>query len=633
MGNLKNRARKTSRKQKRKQNDAESVKYVKVMKVESQEEHQGTPLHLTLNNDDNDNVVSLGPVESDPALSKQNVAETPVSRKTVSCSSKKIDDSTTHIHDDERSGFVLFSTVVLRSLFSAVSCPGCKSEGLTLQEVFRKKQGLAAAFQLQCPVCLWEHEFYSSKFANLEGKKSKNNFEVNVRAVMAMRNLGIGHDGLECFCLHMNMNQPMTRNNYSKLIDSLHTEYMNEAEESMKNAAEEVIAKEESTDIAASFDGSWQKPGHASLNGIVSAISVSTGKVLDFQVKSKKCKSCEAHKDMDQTSEKYLAWKLDHASTCGTNHVGSSGKMEVDGILEMYKRSEERHGLRYVSFIGDGDSSTYQTVSNQKPYGEDITIVKKECVGHVQKRLGTRLRKLKSVHTKKKLADGKAIGGRGRLTDKMVDTMQNYYGLAIRKNKNNLTGMANDVKAGLYHLASTDENPQHHLCPMGKDSWCGWQKDAANKTELYKHKKGLPKAVVDAVEPIYDSLADPNLLSRCLDSYTQNPNESLNNLVWKRCPKKIYQGKKVVELCTASAVATYNDGLSSVARVLKRLGIVPGYHTTAGILKADKARLIVARRQTAEQGKLRRKKLRAIKKGLWDLNKEKEGPIYESGAY
>ena len=125
-----------------------------------------------------------------------------------------------------------------------------------------------------------------------------------------------------------------------------------------------------------------------------------------------------------------------------------------------------------------------------------------------------------------------------------------------------MIGIASDVRAGLYHLASSAENPQHHLCSEGKESWYGWQKDAANKTNLYKHKKDLPKAVVDVIQPLYDSLADYTLLSQCLGSYTQNPNESLNSLVWNRCPKKIYQGKTVVEECTASAVATYNDGLS-----------------------------------------------------------------------
>ena len=173
----------------------------------------------------------------------------------------------------------------------------------------------------------------------------------------------------------------------------------------------------------------------------------------------------------------------------------------------------------------------------------------------------------------------------------MVDIMQNYYGLAIRQNKDNLQGMINDVKAGLYHLVSSKENPQHHLCPKGKESWCGWQRDVSNQTETFKHKKGLAKAIVEVVEPIYDSLADPALLTRCLDSYTQNPNESLNNLIWKMCPKKAYQGRRVVELCTASAVSLFNDGTCSVARVLKRLGITPGVHTMKGIANSDQKRI------------------------------------------
>ena len=105
-------------------------------------------------------------------------------------------------------------------------------------------------------------------------------------------------------------------------------------------------------------------------------------------------------------------------------------------------------------------------------------------------------------------------------------------------------------------------------------------------------------------------------MSRCLDSYTQNPNESLNNLIWKRCPKKVYQGKKVVELCTASAVTQFNDGASSIAEVLKRMGIVPGKNTMAAILKIDQNRLKKAERKSSERVKMRRKKLRAIKKGL-----------------
>ena len=307
--------------------------------------------------------------------------------------------------------------------------------------------------------------------------------------------------------------------------------------------------------------------------------------------------------------------------------------MEVAGALDIYKRSEKKYGLRYVSYIGDGDSSTFSSVSTAKPYGKHIMIEKKECVGHIQKRLGSRLRKLKASYGKKKLADGKTIGGRGRLTEKLIDTMQNYYGLAIRNNKENLDGMMNDTLAGLYHIASNKDNPQHQICPKGKESWCGWQRDSANGTETFKPKQGLDPCIVDAVLPVYKSLSEKMLLSRCLDSYTQNPNESLNNMIWRRCPKKIFQGKKIVELCTASAVANFNDGASSITEVLTKLGISPGRHTIAGTRAADRKRIMVAEKHASDQAKQQRKKLRAIRKGLWDKTKQKEGVLYESGAF
>lgn len=51
----------------------------------------------------------------------------------------------------------------------------------------------------------------------------------------------------------------------------------------------------------------------------------------------------------------------------------------------------------YTTFIGDGDSSAFNTVSalndGKGPY--NVTVIKEECVNHVSKRLGTRLHKLK----------------------------------------------------------------------------------------------------------------------------------------------------------------------------------------------------------------------------------------------
>ena len=47
----------------------------------------------------------------------------------------------------------------------------------------------------------------------------------------------------------------------------------------------------------------------------------------------------------------------------------------------------------------------------------------------------------------KKLADGKGLGGAGRLTIARIDTIQNFSSLAIRQNKGDSKGMAKATKA------------------------------------------------------------------------------------------------------------------------------------------------------------------------------------------
>ena len=58
-------------------------------------------------------------------------------------------------------------------------------------------------------------------------------------------------------------------------------------------------------------------------------------------------------------------------------------------------------------------SSSFSSIEKDEPYGPDVPIKKLECVGRVQKRLGTALRKLKTTKSRTPLADGKSIGGRG----------------------------------------------------------------------------------------------------------------------------------------------------------------------------------------------------------------------------
>lgn len=69
--------------------------------------------------------------------------------------------------------------------------------------------------------------------------------------------------------------------------------------------------------------------------------------------------------------------------------------MEVDAVKEMFSSSERKYGVRYSHYIGDGDAKTFKALVDLKPYGDDFIIKKCECVGHVQKQMGTCLRAVK----------------------------------------------------------------------------------------------------------------------------------------------------------------------------------------------------------------------------------------------
>jgi hypothetical protein len=85
-----------------------------------------------------------------------------------------------------------------------------------------------------------------------------------------------------------------------------------------------------------------------------------------------------------------------HEPNCLLNHNGSAQSMESQGALELFRRSVTKYSLRYNIFIGDGDSKSYNTVVRNAPYGPNFVIEKQECTGHIQKRMGTRLRSVVS---------------------------------------------------------------------------------------------------------------------------------------------------------------------------------------------------------------------------------------------
>ncbi|GFV27096.1 uncharacterized protein TNCV_4853331 [Trichonephila clavipes] len=147
-------------------------------------------------------------------------------------------------------------------------------------------------------------EFSSSNFH--EGTQIAT---INTRFVYAMRSIGKRCRSRENV-LRMNLPQPPTRfSHYGKrILNAAKLVY----EDSIQNAAKEAICENEGNkNIAVAVDGTWQKRGYTSLNGVV---TVNTGKVIDVDILSKYC-AC-----------KNLPF---HEKDCKRNYVGSSGAMEI----------------------------------------------------------------------------------------------------------------------------------------------------------------------------------------------------------------------------------------------------------------------------------------------------------------
>ena len=174
---------------------------------------------------------------------------------------------------------------------------------------------------------------------------------------------------------------------------------------------------------------------------------------------------------------------------------------------------------------------------------------------------------------REKLSDGKGIMGAGRLTDKAINTLQNYYGMVIRNNVGDLYGMKKSVRPTLFHncdIANAEE--KHQFCPHLRTSWSMWWSDKiAPGQNKYRKKLSLPFTIRSLLMPKFRDLSNETFPEECLSGYPQNDN------VPKRCPKDVFVSKKVLEITVASATVEFNDGSNGLKPVSYDLGSNFGY--------------------------------------------------------
>ncbi|XP_058810026.1 uncharacterized protein LOC131675170 [Phymastichus coffea] len=254
-----------------------------------------------------------------------------------------------------------------------------------------------------------------------------------------------------------------------------------------------------------------------------------------------------------------------------------------------------------------------------------MKVQKKECIGHVQKRMSSRLRAL--VKSKK------GLGGRGKLTGNLIDELSKYYGLAICRNAHSsVDNMKKDIWCTLSHKMSTDEKPHHENCPTGTDSWCKWQRAKAEGTlDEFTHSKPLSDEVYETIKPIYEDLSKDELLDRRLGGFTQNSNESFNALLWSMAPKNVSSGLSTLSLCSDLAVCIFNDGILSVMEVMTVLDMTIRENCYNYCMEFDETRIALSERSLTDAAREARLSLRTSRTKEERENANLEGELYGPG--
>jgi hypothetical protein len=509
-------------------------------------------------------------------------------------------------------------------------CPACQSfgGGFTVTETLI---GLSSELSVKCRLCKDVRVLNSSeKVIEPSGASFP---EVNSRAVFAATSLGKSNTGLRKFFAFLNIPTPSQKmwDNHNVRI---HRAVSYLAHESMMTAALEAKEQAGSKRVTVSCDGTWQKRGFSSNNGVATILSVDNKKVIDVAIRTTYCNICAQQKKKKLPAAEFDEWFAAHQTSgeCQQNHFSSSGAMETEGMVAAFRQSEDTRGLVYEKYLGDGDSKSYAAVAKADPPiyrahdGSALQIDKLECCGHVQKRMGANLLACVSANTGKKFKndDGKevsGIGGKGALTKVAVKVIQGHYGGAIRGNVNNVAGMKAAINQILIHRRGIHTNCPAEWCPAVRDN---------DPVKADKHK--LPKYVCDAIEPVFKKLSSDELLEKCAHGGTQNTNESFHSIIWQLVPKVNFVGLRSLQLGVFLATLLYNDGEMSRCNVMRCMGYAPGVHMERFCSELNSTRIKKSIERSDDDFKRHRKEQSLLKTQRADQQTHRDGNPYQPGS-
>ena len=488
-------------------------------------------------------------------------------------------------------GMRILDVGILAQAMTKLTCSVCDSRLVLYESEFL--HGWNTTFYIKCSSChqLFA-EFPSSKPLGTDTTDLVNAKlpvrgmnEVTMRSVLAVHCSGFSWRDLHKFASIFDMPAPLEEMP-SPYLNKIEGVIKSAAEESMQAAADELHLEGDQTpssvpdciNIAVSFDSSWKTRGFYSNLGFGSAISAVSKKVLDYELLNRICEKCNrwSAKLREESPDEYQKWYDSHKANCRVNHTGSSQSMEPAAATLIWSRSVQKRKLCYTTFIGDGDSKSFQKVSDMNPYN-DTPIRKEECLAHVSKRLKKALCKVKKntknhTYIQHKLTEPKA-----------VYISSNYSTVILQHRNQSPAAITQGLNFLLSHASGIHDN-----CPM--NAWCRWKQTSISSKPPPTALTNYTQQDIAKIREVFQIYCTEEFCSHLTLGMTQNANESLHNIIWNFCPKAKYVSPQSVTISTAVAVTVFNEGELSIYGFMRDLHLHPTYLSYRSLCKREHTR-------------------------------------------
>lgn len=249
-------------------------------------------------------------------------------------------DSDSDNHDEQNTFAVVDRHKINRELQHMASCRFCGNDEIEIEEASRCGLGADWTFRCRNPECS-SHQDPRSFHAT---PKENRFYDINRGLVLGMRLIGRGHSAADRLSSVLNLHRPVNRAPWSSHTKALEEAASKLLEKELSNAALEVRhyllsngqisleadeqIEDKVIDVGVSLDGSWSSRGWTARDGVVAAVSIDTGKVLDVIYLTNTCNMCE-QKERERNEGlisriDYFSWHIQHEDDCFLNHEGSA---------------------------------------------------------------------------------------------------------------------------------------------------------------------------------------------------------------------------------------------------------------------------------------------------------------------